>query len=157
MDLKKKRKNMINIMMTKRRMMAVTSWCLMSRQSRIGSRRLTSLRRHFSPIFIPQHFLLSLFWFSSNFPPFLRFKNFLWYLFLKASHIPFFSESFSFIFYFYLCCNFFSQAKPKISLQFLSGIKYNILGSSSISIVNFSHIVVFLGPRGPHGIPSLVS
>ena len=54
-------------MMRKRRMMAVTSWCLMSRQSRIGSRRLTSLRRHFSPIFIPQYFLLSLSWFSSNF------------------------------------------------------------------------------------------
>ena len=33
--------------------------------------------------------------------------------------------------------------KPKISLQFPPGIKYNILGSSSISIVNFSHIVFF--------------
>ena len=41
------------MMMMKRRRRAVTSWCLMSRQSRIGSRRLTSLRRHFSPIFIP--------------------------------------------------------------------------------------------------------
>ena len=102
-------------MMRKRRMMAVTSWCLMSRQSRIGSRRLTSLRRHFSPIFIPQYFLLSLSWFSSNFCGLKTFCDFC---------SP--SISYSLLFqippndYLYLAILplFYFYAQPKIFLQF---------------------------------------
>ena len=49
----------MKMMMQMRMRASVTSWCLMSRQSRIGSRRLTSLRRHFSPILFPSFPLLS--------------------------------------------------------------------------------------------------